>query len=326
MSKLAEMTKRQEFIFGGFSTGIATLSDGRITRRRAVGNLSTFELNELRNPMTGNIGIAHSRTDDGGGLEWSQPRIDQLETIASVGVGIGGVFPRDGSTTRLAKLLLEEGVTFRTRTTEGKKNGILLPDKSVVHAGEVYLLGLSRAYLKSQNLLTAVRSLNLRSESVGMYLCRDRPDRIFISNHNQRVIVGRLGDDILIATSQLAFPGQLNWSMEMPMNCFASVSREDVTMQVLWKDEDLFDFTEPVDAATSFLNFVADNPGCTWFEAVCGSIDPILPRDKATKSSIIGHRLLEQLLHEEALRFEIRRTIGQDGQTDIPVMSLFSNS
>lgn len=324
-SKLVEMTKQQEFIFGGFSTGIATLSDGRIARRRTVGSLSTFVTRELQNPMPGNIGISHSRTDDGGGVEWSQPRLDHLESIASVGVGIGGVFPRDGSTTRLAKELLEAGAIFRTRSTEGKKNAISLPDDSVVHAGEVYLLGLSREYLRTKSLLTAIRSLNLRSESAGMYLCRDQPERVFISNHNQRIIIGRLGEDILIATSHLAFPSPLKWSMEMPMNSFASISRENVSIEVLWEVEDLFDTTEPTDAAARFLDFVAKNPGSTWFETVCGSIDPILPRDKATKSSIIGHRLLEQLLHEGTLRFEVRKTVGRDGQTDIPVMTLFRN-
>ena len=42
----------KELIFGGFSTGIATLSDGRITRRWAVGSLSAFVSHGLQNPRS----------------------------------------------------------------------------------------------------------------------------------------------------------------------------------------------------------------------------------------------------------------------------------
>lgn len=320
---LADMTHRQESIFGGFYSGIATLSDRKLFRARTVGPMENLQSGSSLNALQGTVGIALSRTNDGGGIEWSQPRFDDEEIIASVGVGIGGVFSPSEDSLRLARKLLSDGVKFRTRTQSGKKNGVPLPDGSTVHGGEVYLLALAREYRESGNLISAVRALNVRSESVGLYLCNSDPGRIHIVNHNQRVVVGRMGTELFVVTSRLALVESPEWSAEIPMNTYATVSQNGLHLEPLWMDEPRFDWSQPSNCADHFLNFIRQNPGTTWYEAVTGSLDALLPKGNVTMSQIIGHRLLESLLGDGSLRYELGRVEGIDGQTGIPQMQLF---
>ena len=323
-AQLVELTRRQQFIFGGFYSGIATLTSNRLVRKRVVGSISDLEKREDLTQLRGNIGIAHSRTDDAGGLEWSQPRFDETESLATVGVGIGGVFRAGEDTAKLANTLVSLGATYRTRSNEPLKNSITLPDGSTIHGGEAYLFGLSRSYTETKNLLASVRELGLRSESVGLYLCLDQPERIFVVNHNQRVIVAKQGEETFIVTSLLALKDTPSWMVEVPVNSYAVVTRDSVQLETLWPEETLLDLAYPPEAEQHFLDFIKKNPGSTWQEVVAGALAPILPIDRATVSQILGHHLLEKLLASGLIRYEIVSVEGRDGQSGIPQAVLFS--
>src|SRR5438067_342060 len=57
---LVEALKRLEYR-GYDSAGIATLEQGRLTRRRAEGKLRNLETRLERDPLDGHIGIGHTR-------------------------------------------------------------------------------------------------------------------------------------------------------------------------------------------------------------------------------------------------------------------------
>lgn len=320
---LLEMTRRQEAIFGGYYSGIATIDGQAIHRKRCVGSVASLEKENL-SALLGCIGIAHSRTDDGGGIEYSQPRIDQTNTLSAVGVGIGGIFSVRGQTSKLAEeLLLEEGVEFRTRNHNQKKNGINLSDGMFVHAGEVYLMGISREYQRTKDLLTAIRCIGHKSEAVSMFITSDRPDCIFISNNNQRVLVAKQEGETFLATSKIAFPRRTFEIRELPINSFTTVTRGQIKSEVLWEKEERFDYTEPTEAKDIFFEFVKMNPGLTWHEVVSAALEPILPEKKATMSQILGHRIFEELIADGSIRTDLIFTLGRDGQGDIPQLRIY---
>jgi glucosamine--fructose-6-phosphate aminotransferase (isomerizing) len=59
-SELVESLRRLEYR-GYDSAGVATLEDGRLTRRRAEGRLRNLEIRLSESPLTGAIGIGHTR-------------------------------------------------------------------------------------------------------------------------------------------------------------------------------------------------------------------------------------------------------------------------
>src|SRR5215470_13812933 len=57
---LVDALKRLEYR-GYDSAGVATLENGRLTRRRAEGKLKNLEQRLAREPLAGNTGIGHTR-------------------------------------------------------------------------------------------------------------------------------------------------------------------------------------------------------------------------------------------------------------------------
>ncbi|MFY9841133.1 MAG: glutamine--fructose-6-phosphate aminotransferase, partial [Xanthobacteraceae bacterium] len=58
--QLIDALKRLEYR-GYDSAGVATLEDGRLTRRRAEGKLKNLESRLAQEPLQGTIGIGHTR-------------------------------------------------------------------------------------------------------------------------------------------------------------------------------------------------------------------------------------------------------------------------
>lgn len=320
---LLEMTKRQEFVFGGFYTGIATAHDGRLHRKRTVGAASQFCSQNLESDLPGSIGIAHSRTNDGGGIEWAQPRLDEDEVVATVGVGIGGVLASPEKTQTLAENLSQDGAIFKTRIDGAKKNGIVLSDGGVVHGGEVSLIALGRLYRNHVSIPRGIRELDIRSESVDLVLTANEPDRLFVVNHNSRLLVASTPFATIVSSSRLGIIDAPVWTMEIPPNTIATITRQDVTCEPLWTDESLFDFTIPGELPGQVIEFLESQPGSPWFEVIQKAIEPSFSKNKATLAFPIGHQVIEELLNAGRLRFEVQEVAGVEGQFPVPQMVLF---
>jgi len=322
---LVEMTKAQEIVFGGFYTGIATASDGKLYRRRAVGSFTTFASENNISEILGHIGISHSRTNDGGGIEWAQPRFDESESIATVGVGIGGVLSSYEKTLALAESLNRQGAIFRTRVTGEKKNGLVLSDNSTIHGGEAWLLAIGRLYNKGKSILESTRKVNLRSESVSLFLTAKEPDRVFVANHNSRLIALKSVTGMKLVSSSIGLKEKPIWKMEIPPNTFATVTKDKVILEVLWKDEEKFDFHEPHDFTSVVYDYIIRNSGVSWAEAVQGVSYASFPENTANLGFSMFHRSIQQLLSEELIKYKINEVTGVDGQCGIPQMILFPN-
>jgi hypothetical protein len=323
MPHLVEMTRLQQAVFGGFYTGFSTIHEGRIYRDRVVGDLDTFLAQYQEGSLPGGMGLAHSRTNDGGGIEWAQPRLDQGNTISAVGFGVGGVLAVPYQTTALVQELVKEGVVFQTRIRGDKKNGIRLPDGSVIHGGEAYLAGVSRYYSEGYSLLSAIRKINLRSESVQLMICRKEPGTIFVINQNARLVIARTASGIKMANSKMAISEKPVWLMEIPPNTFCSVTADSVISEVLWEDEDRYDFSIPPLLDSEVIHYIRDNPGCTWWEIVTKTVSIRFRSDKANLSVQFAFGIIENLLESGLIRYEIRQVRGVDNQFPVPEMQFF---
>lgn len=322
---LVEMQRRQEFIFGGFSTGIVTSLHNRIYRQRALGSIDAFERSADLSSLPGTIGIAHSRTDDGGGIEWAQPRLDSHEQIASVGNGIGGALGNAAATAAVANRLAADGFEFRTRSDSAKLNAVELADGTFVHGGEVALAATAAHFATTNSFESAIRAVNLRSESVGMYLTAPDAHALYLVNHNQSVVAAQTSLGMQVATSRLGFVGDTVWTLDIPANSFATVTETEVIVKPLWEDESRYDFTVPASVQEAFVSYVRSHPGASWGAVTGDAIKPLFRNDKATIDFIVSHRTLEHLLGTGRLHYEITLKNGRDGQL-ARQMSLFAST
>jgi len=155
-----------------------------------------------------------------------------------------------------------------------------------------------------------------------MYLATNSERALYVTNHNQRLIVARTSIGMQIATSRLAFVDSIIWELEIPPNSFAVVNEEYAQVKPLWMNETRYDFSIPKNLNEIFLSYISENPGCYWEHVIDKAIYPQFSKDCASLAALVGHRLFEECLKNHQIHCKLNQAIGIDGQP-APKFSLY---
>lgn len=232
---LLDMLAREEGIGGGYYTGLATIHGGQLHCEKIVGDVARLRRETDAEQLPGTIGIAHSRTPSGGDREWAHPFVGNTGRIAYVANGAMGAFRVDaheppGKT--FGDMLLQKGAHFRSGAMDAVGGYPTLANGQCVHFSETMCLLIEDLMREGRDLLHAAARAYQQwpAEIVGMAISADDPSHVVAVRINQPLVIGRRGDAIYAATTSLAFPPGVEWSMTMPAHAAAHVGREAITV------------------------------------------------------------------------------------------------
>lgn len=220
---LADMMKRQEGFGGGYYTGIATIADGKLYSDKVLGDMANF-LTETRGVnFPGKIGFLHSRSKSGGDVRWGHPFLTAKGNLAYIANGAAGVFRTEDmirQRSEIAAMLLEQGYDFGSRTQGVVGNYPVLPDGTAIHSSDLMCQYI--AYLidsgVSPDAAMSRANTEMPSEVVGMTLCEQYPDSIFVTRVNFPMMIGITDDgDTYLATTAMAFPDNVTFRTIEPL-------------------------------------------------------------------------------------------------------------
>ena len=215
---LIEMMKKQEYIDGGLSTGIATIHEGKLYIRKVVGDVDTLLRETDALDLPGTTGIMHSRTG-GDSVEHAHPFISNDGNIARITNGTTGEAKCDAFFNRANEVMAhfyEKGYKIRTATPvpEGVKKSALLPNGQSYMFTEPYLFIIEEALencpeenLKKEIANATREAINtLPRAFVTANVHAKIPDTITIGNVTRPVSVGFGDGETFFATVPIALP------------------------------------------------------------------------------------------------------------------------
>ncbi|RZI46057.1 glutamine--fructose-6-phosphate transaminase (isomerizing) [Candidatus Finniella inopinata] len=196
--KLLEGLSRLEYR-GYDSAGIATVHDGQIERRRAAGKLKNLKTLVDANPLTGTIGIGHTRWATHGVANTTNAHPHSSPDVAVVHNGIIENF------STLKQSLQEKGVVFESETDT----------EVVVHLIADFLKNGLPPFEAVQQTLH-----QLQGAFALVILFRDYPDLMIATRRGSPLVVGRNQDErqnrLFVASDALALVGWVDqlWYLE----------------------------------------------------------------------------------------------------------------
>ena len=320
---LIEMIKKQEGFAGGYYTGIATLHEGKIYHAKVVGDTDKLlDLTEAAN-LPGNIGILHSRSKSGGGVEWGHPFVDEKNAsprIAYVANGASGFFTdRKPGYVPFIEKLIAEGYEMSSRVVMEDNIYNKLSDGTTVHMSDVMCKLILKNMEEGMNVVDAMENgfCNYPSEIVGLTLAVDTPDCINYSRINMPMFVGRADHGTYMASTPIAFPEDAREHFLLPPCTSGSVYENGVSFKA-YKEcpASVAPITARVrhDAYDKLLELVKDEAKSFW--RICTEIEECFdPADIRPRAALV-YDTLKALLAEGKVKCENIRVEGvYDGIT-----------
>ena len=210
---LIEMMKKQEGFAGGYYTGIATIHEGKIYHAKLVGDTDMLETLTEAAKLPGNVGILHSRSKSGGGIEWAHPFVDvknEEPRIAYVANGASGFFTERKASYApfIVEELISKGYKMSSQVVMEDSIYNKLPDGTTVHMSDVMCQIILKNIEDGMNVVDAMENgfCTFPSEIVGLMLALDTPDCINYSRINMPMYVGRADHGTYMASTPIAFP------------------------------------------------------------------------------------------------------------------------
>ncbi|MDF2725477.1 MAG: glucosamine--fructose-6-phosphate aminotransferase, isomerizing [Paenibacillus sp.] len=210
---LIDMMRRQEGFGGGYYTGIATISEGKLHYAKVVGDLERLLAETDALHLPGTIGLLHSRSNSGGGRPYAHPFIGCGGKLAYVANGSTGLYGTEANKRKFGQAadeLERKGYVFDSKSAE-LKIYVPLSDGTVIHMSDLMCQMIASYIDTGHGHAAAMASAfaALPSEIVGLMIHADRPDRIVASRINMPMMIGRAANETFLATAAIAFPDEV---------------------------------------------------------------------------------------------------------------------
>lgn len=204
---LIEMMKRQEHFDGGFSTGIATIADGKLHWRKVLGNTDTLVAETDALNLPGTIGFIHSRPANNF-LSYAHPHVSNDGKIAVCDNGICYGDENTPMRDKAANMLEAAGSQFLTKRTAEHDTFPQLKSGEYVSDAECLALLTEYYYRQSGNLNDAyARSgSDMYCDLVSLMISEHEPDVIKAWRISRPMNLLMVNDESYLATTQFAFP------------------------------------------------------------------------------------------------------------------------
>ena len=315
---LLELMGRMEGFAGGDYTGIATVADGKLHHAKVVGDLATLRRETDAERLPGTVGIVHSRTKSGGGVEWGHPFVDCTGRLAYIANGSAGYFADKRDENAVARRLAAAGHAFRATAPEAIGRYPLLADGTCVHTSDVMCHLIESLVDECGGLAPAMRQAfhALPAEIVGLAVHANTPDCVVASRINQPLMIGRGKGGTFLASTAMAFPPGTDWLMPMPVNAAATVRRDGI---------DILPFDSPPGPVANAMPWKAGRAAMLealadgkpkGFGALTKATAELWPADMAPQRDMMTYEILRALHREGTIRFELARVPGvADGTT-----------
>lgn len=208
---LLEMLKKQEYLDGGLSTGIATIHEGKLYTAKVLGNVQDLidKTDALNFP--GTTGIIHSRPDDNY-LEFAHPFLSENKKTAVVCNGNACTDEhlreiRNSLVWYLQKrcnIKFESAVSLPHQSTYPK-----LPDGRYVAFAETIAKTIEQIRKDvgaSYEEALADASSKLFADVVNVLISANSPDNIYVARITRPMNIMAADNECYISTSQFGFP------------------------------------------------------------------------------------------------------------------------
>ena len=323
---LLEMGRRQEGLWSGYYSGLATLSGQELHLDKVVGPMSKLEAETDVLGFPGTMGLVHSRTNSGGGRAWGQPFMSSERTVVCCAQGSLGRFDPD-LRVKLGDELLSIGRSFASATPGEMESYPTLQDGSAIHSTEMAGEAVEVERLLGASPQAALRTTMTRmpTEAVYAFMLRYQPGRLYVANVNQRAAIGRDETGTYIASSALAFPESVRWRAETSGNTIVVIEKDSVQFEPLasWETfpvEESF----PAGVDEAILAFIRENAGCSLSMIVQGTLSSLIATRNIARRPVVGYQAIERLLLSGAIRSEEQSVPGVGGEGTAPRTVFFA--
>lgn len=229
---LLEMMKREEGFEGGYSTGIATVHDGKIYYAKLVGDTSRLEAFTEAANLPGNIGFIHSRSGGREGREWAHPFIsvrDGEVVSAYVANGGQGFFKQiKAKLEARAEELIADGYTMLSRDTIPETRYPTMSDGTSVHVSDLMCQQIQYNMDSGDTPPVAMEKAfnTIPGEIVGLLLTLSEPDSIAWSRINMPMWISFCSHGAYLGTTAIAFPEDAGVPTLLPGSASGRIYRD----------------------------------------------------------------------------------------------------
>ena len=314
---IMEALKKIEGYWAGFYTGLAVCDNGEIRFDKCAGHTGIFEQKFSLGDYPGTTGIAHSRTNSGGGANRAHPFVGTQGIVALVSQGSLGVFaadaPKDYGTE--ARRLYAAGRRMRSGSLAElgmcPLPAFTMPDGMQISLSDIVVNVIEDEYMNCGDIIRAMRRAGafLREESCSICIFADKPGVIGFINMNQRVCYAFEEDGVYMGNTMAAFPGKF---MEIPGNSVGYVTAEGK-----FHREKLGDFPIrtyiPDGLVPAAIRCLKESPGLPLAHICDKALRPLFDQGVLDYHSIGAYNALETLIKADMVRYETVEVTGQSG-------------